>query len=101
MRKDPTVAPRKLTTSPYAQILIVEHDVSHLQLVLRAFSECGITKGVAIARDAAEARDFILSEDANAEQLQQSRLVVLDLELLKVGKSFGASKPNRAHACSP
>jgi two-component system response regulator len=67
-------------------ILLVEDDPSDEKLALRAFKRCTQPFEVAVARDGAEALDFIFAEGRHAERAGASppRLVLLDLKLPRV-----------------
>ena len=75
-------------TSPANQveILLVEDDGQDVELTLRAFEKARITNKVHVARDGAEALDFIFAtgDHRNRENLRPPGLVLLDLKLPKI-----------------
>jgi CheY-like chemotaxis protein len=68
------------------QILLVEDDPHDLELALRALRKSGISNRVEIARDGAEAIDYILCEGAHsARKISETpRVILLDLKLPKI-----------------
>lgn len=67
-------------------ILLVEDDPDHETLTLRALRKAGIKDPVAVARDGAEALDFLFGTGAHLgrDTTQTPRVVLLDLKLPKV-----------------
>jgi two-component system, response regulator len=63
-------------------ILLVEDNEDDVELTLRAFAKCGITNKIDVARDGAEALDYLLGSGSDARPLPQ--LVLLDLKLPKI-----------------
>jgi len=68
-------------------ILLVEDSRSDVELTLNAFKKAQIANSVHIARDGAEAIDFLFAQGkhANRKNNLRPRLVLLDLNLPKVG----------------
>ena len=65
------------------EILLVEDNPNDIELTLHAFKKNHIANSVHIARDGAEALDFIFGDGANGGD-QSLRLILLDLKLPKV-----------------
>ncbi len=65
------------------QLLIVEDNASDLELALRALKEHHLCNNIAVARDGAEALEFIFCEGQYADRRidAQPRVVLLDLKL--------------------
>lgn len=68
------------------EILLVEDNPEDLELALRALRRVKLTNRIAVARDGAEALDFIFCEGAYAERSMTAgpKVVLLDLKLPKV-----------------
>ena len=68
-------------------ILLVEDNPDDEELTLLAFRNSRIANPIYIARDGAEALDFLFRQGAYADRDQRSnpRLVLLDLKLPKIG----------------
>ena len=68
------------------EILLVEDSPTDRELTLRALEKARVANRVEIARDGAEALDFIFGTGAHAERAGEEppRLVLLDLKLPKV-----------------
>lgn len=68
-------------------ILLVEDNPDDEELTLLAFKNSRIANPIYIARDGAEALDFLFRQGAYADRDQRSnpRLVLLDLKLPKIG----------------
>lgn len=68
------------------EILLVEDNPEDLELTLRALRQANLGNQIEIARDGAEALDFIFCEGAHAGRKIEDtpRLVLLDLKLPKV-----------------
>lgn len=75
-----------MNTSHAVELLLVEDDPQDLELTLRAFKKSNIANHIAIARDGAEALDFIFCEGAQAGRTMGDlpKLILLDLKLPKV-----------------
>lgn len=65
------------------RILLVEDNPDDVDLTLRAFKRAGITQPVDVARDGAEALDYLFAQGAFASRAGQQPpvLVLLDLKL--------------------
>ncbi len=68
------------------ELLLVEDDPQDLELALRSFKKSGIVNSIVIARDGAEALDFVFGEGAHAGRAvtEQPKVILLDLKLPKV-----------------
>ena len=67
------------------EILIVEDSDTDLELALRALTQAKVANRIEVARDGAEALDFLFSQGAFAQRAADNpRLVMLDLKLPKV-----------------
>ena len=68
-------------------ILLVEDSPNDVELTLRALKRHNLANRVVVARDGAEALDFIFGEGVRTDRLMEKRLklVLLDLKLPKVG----------------
>lgn len=71
------------TTRRTVDILLVEDNASDLELTLHALRKYRLTNNIEIARDGAEALDFLFSGDEH-DPAKPPRLVLLDLKLPKV-----------------
>jgi two-component system response regulator len=67
-------------------ILLVEDNPQDLALALRALKKANVTNRIEVARDGAEALDFIFCEGAHAGRRMDDRpnVILLDLKLPKV-----------------
>jgi CheY-like chemotaxis protein len=72
-------------TAP-VEILLVEDNPQDLELTLHAFRKAGLTNRIQVARDGAEALDFIFAEGACAGRKMEEtpKIILLDLKLPKV-----------------
>lgn len=72
--------------STEVEILLVEDDPNDLELTLRALRKKNLANKIEIARDGAEALDFIFCTGAHSGRSfsSQPRLIMLDLKLPKV-----------------
>jgi CheY-like chemotaxis protein len=72
------------TTS--VEILLVEDNLEDLELALRALRKANLTNRILVARDGAEALDFIFGEGVHAgRKIEESpKVILLDLKLPKV-----------------
>ena len=69
-----------------AEILIVDDDADAVDLTLRALRAHNVADRVAVARDGAEALEYLLPDDpADTPSSGQLRLVLLDLKMPRVG----------------
>jgi two-component system response regulator len=68
------------------EILLVEDNPQDLELALRALSKANLTNRIQVARDGAEALEFIFCEGAHAARKidDPPKVVLLDLKLPKV-----------------
>jgi two-component system, response regulator len=68
------------------EILLVEDNPEDLELTLRALRRANIANDIQIARDGAEALDFVFCEGAHVARTfnHPPRLILLDLKLPKV-----------------
>lgn len=68
------------------EILLVEDSPQDLELALRALKKANISNAIHVARDGAEALEFIFCEGAHAARRieQAPKVVLLDLKLPKV-----------------
>ena len=71
---------------PRRPILLVEDDADDETLTLRALTESKVENPIVVARDGAEALDYLLGQDAHAGRDDHSRpqVVLLDLQLPKI-----------------
>jgi len=68
------------------EILLVEDDPNDLELTLRALRKKNLANKIEVARDGAEALDFLFCAGAHVNRSinSQPRLILLDLKLPKV-----------------
>ncbi len=67
------------------KILLVEDNPDDVELTLRALKKANILNEVVLARDGAEALDYLLgTDDDTAEQPRPPAIVLLDLKLPKI-----------------
>jgi len=68
------------------EILVVEDTPQDLELALRALRKANLTNSIHVARDGAEAIEFIFGEGENDERVLDSvpKVVLLDLKLPKI-----------------
>jgi two-component system, response regulator len=74
-------------SEPHAvEILLVEDNPQDLELALRALKKANLGNRIQVARDGAEALDFVLCEGAHAKRRIEDlpKLILLDLKLPKV-----------------
>ena len=69
------------------EVLLVEDNPTDLELALRVFKKHGIANQIEVARDGAEALDFIFGEGGHAARgsIQIPKVILLDLKLPKIG----------------
>ncbi len=69
-----------------AQVLLVEDEPTDVELVLRAFKKACLTNPVHVARDGAEALDYLFCTGAHAHRRMEDapQVILLDLSLPKV-----------------
>lgn len=65
-------------------ILLVEDNADDEALTLRAFKKNNITNEVLVARDGAEALDYLLGVGGSGHNIIEPQVVLLDLKLPKV-----------------
>lgn len=67
-------------------ILVVEDNPDHLELTVLTLEEHGVTAEIAVARDGAEALDYLFGEGAHAgrDTHRQPSFVLLDMKLPKL-----------------
>ena len=70
----------------WVEILLIEDDREDVELTLRAFQKARITNKVHVARDGAEALDFVFARGGhrNRENSRLPGLIMLDLKLPKI-----------------
>jgi two-component system response regulator len=75
-----------MTITQAVEILLVEDTPQDLELALRALKKANLTNHIQIARDGAEALDFIFCEGVHAGRRLEDgpKVVLLDLKLPKV-----------------
>jgi len=75
-----------MTETHEVEILLVEDTPEDLELALRALSKGKVTNRIQVARDGAEALDFIFCQGAHAERKIDNtpKVILLDLKLPKV-----------------
>jgi CheY-like chemotaxis protein len=75
-----------MTESHIVEVLLVEDNPQDRELALRAFKKANLTNRIKVARDGAEAIEFIFSEGAHAGRRLEDgpKVVLLDLKLPKV-----------------
>ncbi len=68
------------------EILLVEDNPHDLELTQRALRKANVTNHLQVARDGAEALDFLFCEGAHAERKMENapKVILLDLKLPKV-----------------
>ena len=69
------------------EILLVEDNPTDLELALRVFTKHRIANRIEVARDGAEALDFIFGEGEHSDRgtIEIPKVVLLDLKLPKIG----------------
>jgi two-component system response regulator len=69
------------------EILLVEDSPTDLELALQVFRKHRLANRIEVARDGAEALDFLFGEGAHAGRgtLQIPKVILLDLKLPKIG----------------
>ena len=75
-----------MSESNIVEVLIVEDNPEDLELALRAFKKANLTNRIQVARDGAEALEFLFCEGAYAGRKPEDgpRVVLLDLKLPKI-----------------
>lgn len=73
-----------MTEGP-VELLLVEDNPADVRLTLRALSQYNVANRIQVARDGAEALDFLFgTEDGNGGAFAPPRVILLDLKLPKV-----------------
>ena len=72
--------------SHIVEVLLVEDNPQDLELALRAFKKSNLTNRIEVARDGAQAIDFLFCEGAHAgRKIEEGpRVILLDLKLPKI-----------------
>lgn len=75
-----------MSESTAVEILVVEDDPQDLELMLRALRKAKISNRIQVARDGAEALEFVFCKGAHANRTMDNtpKVVLLDLKLPKV-----------------
>lgn len=75
-----------MNTTPAVEILLVEDSPEDLELALRSLKRSNLTNRIEVARDGAEALDFIFCEGAFAGRRIEDvpKVILLDLKLPKI-----------------
>jgi len=75
-----------MSDSHIVELLLVEDNPQDLELTLRALRKANFTNSIHVARDGAEALDFVFCEGAHASRAMHNgpRVILLDLKLPKV-----------------
>ena len=70
--------------TPESVILLVEDNAMDEALMLRALKRCNVTNKVAVARDGAQALDYLFAAGGDGTHSVLPRLILLDLKLPKI-----------------
>lgn len=75
-----------MNASTSLELLLVEDNPQDLELALRAFRKAGLAKRIQVARDGAEALDYLFCEGEYSSRRIEAvpRVVLLDLKLPKI-----------------
>jgi len=75
-----------MSQNPPVEILLVEDSPEDLELTQRALRQANLANHIEVARDGAEALDFIFGEGSHAgrDPGEAPRLILLDLKLPKI-----------------
>jgi two-component system, response regulator len=75
-----------MSENDMVEILLVEDSPQDLELALRALTKAHLSNRIEVARDGAEALDFIFCEGAHADRKIENcpKVILLDLKLPKV-----------------
>jgi CheY-like chemotaxis protein len=75
-----------MKTTNAVELLLVEDNPEDLELALRALRQANLANHIEVARDGAEALDFIFGEGAHAGRpiAEGPKLILLDLKLPKI-----------------
>lgn len=66
-------------------ILLVEDNADDEMLTLRAFKKNGIANDLVVARDGAEALEYLFGKDAEGQPNPLPQIILLDLNLPRIG----------------
>jgi two-component system response regulator len=68
------------------QMLVIEDNTDDIEMMRRVLEKIGVTEQVRVARDGAEALEYLFGDNGSArpEVLSSLRLILLDLDLPKV-----------------
>lgn len=74
------------TTSDFVELLLVEDNPEDLELTLRSLKKAKIANRIQVARDGAEALDFVFCEGVYADRkwTDGPKVILLDLKLPKI-----------------
>ena len=75
-----------MNESQSVELLLVEDNPQDLELAMRAFRKANLANQIEVARDGAEALDFIFCEGAHAHRkiADGPKVILLDLKLPKI-----------------
>ena len=75
-----------MSASTQVEILIVEDNPHDLEMTMRGLQKARVVNNIQVARDGAEALDFIFCEGAHAGRSMddQPRVILLDIKLPKI-----------------
>ena len=75
-----------MSSSNAVEILLVEDDPQDLELALRALKKANLANRIQVARDGAEAIDFVFCQGIHADRGMDNgpRVILLDLKLPKI-----------------
>ncbi len=68
----------------HADVLLVEDSLEDVEMISRALKKAGLGNNMHVARDGAEALEFLFGAGSNDLSRPQPRLMLLDLKLPKV-----------------
>lgn len=75
-----------MSTVDEVEILLVEDNENDVELTLRALKKGNLTNRIQVARDGAEALDFLFGRGSHASRsLAHPKVVLLDLKMPRVG----------------
>jgi len=75
-----------MSTVDEVEILLVEDNENDVELTLRALKKGNLTNRIQVARDGAEALDFLFGRGSHASRsLTHPKVVLLDLKMPRVG----------------
>lgn len=75
-----------MNTADIVELLLVEDNPQDLELALRALKKANLANNIVVARDGAEALEFLFGSDGNTHRRLENgpRIILLDLKLPKV-----------------